>query len=112
VWDFIDNFFLDFNISFIPSGENIMVDSLAISTSNFRVPFPLKIRYDVEVNYKPSLPDNVKHWKVFEDALDHIKIFLDTFDEFYVLRIDQEQDSESNPLADVFLKTIANHHIV
>jgi hypothetical protein len=111
VWDFIDNFFLAFNISFIPREENIMVDSMVVSTSNFRVPLPPKLKYDVEVNYRPSIPDNVKHWKVFEDDLE-IKRFLETVDDFYALHIDQDQDCESNPHADVFLNKIANHHIV
>jgi ribonuclease HI len=82
VWDLVDNFFLAFNISFIPREENIMADSLVVSASNFRVPLPPKLRYDVEVNYRPSVPDNVKHWKVFEDDLE-IKIFLETVDEFF-----------------------------
>jgi ribonuclease HI len=41
VWDLIDNFFLAFNISFIPREENTMADSLAISASHFRVSFHL-----------------------------------------------------------------------
>jgi len=48
-WDLVDNFFLAFNISFVPREENAMADSLASSTSNFRVPLPPKLRYDVEV---------------------------------------------------------------
>jgi hypothetical protein len=88
-----------------------MVDSLAVSTSNFRVPLPPKLRYDVVVNYRPSIPDNVKHWKVFEDNIE-IKRFLETVDEFSTLHIDQDQDSENNPHTDVFLNKIANHHIV
>jgi hypothetical protein len=111
VWDFIDNFFLSFNISFIPREENVMDDFLAFSTSNLRVPLPPKLRYDVEVNYRPSIPDNVKHWKVFEDDLE-IKTLLETVDEFSTLHIDQDQDSESNPHTNVFLNKIANHHIV
>jgi hypothetical protein len=93
VWDLIDSFFLAFNISFIPREENVMVDSLAVSASNFRVPLPPKLRYDVEVKYRPSIPDNVKHWKVFEDDLE-IKRFLETVDEFSALHIDQDPDSE------------------
>jgi hypothetical protein len=88
-----------------------MVDSLVVLAINFRVPLPPKLRYDVEVNYRPSIPDNFKHWKVFEDDLE-IKRFLDTFDEFFALHIDQDQDSESNPHADVFLNKIDNHHII
>jgi ribonuclease HI len=33
VWDLIDSFFLDFNISFIPRGENTVVDSLVVLAS-------------------------------------------------------------------------------
>jgi hypothetical protein len=48
---------------------------------------------------------------VFEDDLE-LKKFLETVDEFSALHIDQDHDSEINPLADVFLNKIANHHIV
>jgi hypothetical protein len=65
VWHLVDSFFLAFNISFIPREENTMDDSLDVSTSNFRVPLPPKLKYDVEVKYIPSIPNNVKHWKVF-----------------------------------------------
>jgi ribonuclease HI len=111
VWDLIDNFFLAFNISFIPRRENTMADSLAVSASHFRISLPPKIKYDIEVKYRPSIPDKVKHWKVFEDDLE-IRKFLDSIDEFSSLHIDQDHDSESNPHADVFLNKIINHHIV
>jgi hypothetical protein len=110
-WDLIDNFFLPFNISFIPREESIMANSVVVSASNFRVPLPPKLKYDVEVNYKPYIPDNVKHLKVFEDDIEII-IFLNIVNEFYALHIDQYQDSESNPHANVFLNRSANHHIV
>jgi ribonuclease HI len=61
VWDLVDSFFLDFNISFVPREDNAMADSLAASTSTFRVPLPPKLKYDVEVKYRPSILDNVKH---------------------------------------------------
>jgi hypothetical protein len=93
VWDLVDSFFLDFNISFVLREENTVVDSLVVSTSKFRVPLPPKLKYDVEVKYKPSIRDNVKHWKVFEDDLE-IKKFLETVDEFSYLHIDLDQDSE------------------
>jgi ribonuclease HI len=111
VWDLVDNFFLAFNISFVPREENAMDDSMVVSTSNFRFPHPPKFRYGVEVKYRPFVPDNVKHWKVFEDDLE-IKIFRETVDEFYALHIDQDLDSEINPHADVFVNKISNHHIV
>jgi hypothetical protein len=43
----------------------------------------------VEVKYRSSIPDNVKHWKVFADDIE-IKKFLETMDEFYDLHIDQD----------------------
>jgi hypothetical protein len=88
-----------------------MDDSLAVSTSNFRFPLPHKLKYDVEVKYRPSIPNNVKHWKVFEDDLE-VKRFLETIDEFSALHIHKDLDSEINPHADVFLNKITNHHIV
>ena len=55
----------------------------------------------MEVKYRPSIPDNVKHWKVFEDDLE-IKIFLETMDEFFSLHIDQDHDYEKIPHANIF----------
>jgi ribonuclease HI len=111
VWDLIDNFFSTFNISFIPREENTLADSLAVSTSQFRIPLPPKIKYDVEIRYRPSVPGNIKHWKVFEDDLE-IKIFIESVDEFSALHIDQDPDPEGDPHPGVFLNKIANHHMV
>jgi hypothetical protein len=110
VWDLFNNFFLAFNISFIPREENTMDDSLVVSTRHFRVPLPPKLKYDVEVKYRPYVPDNVKHWKVFEDDLE-LKTFLEYVDELSALHIYQDHDSENNPHADVLLSKIAHHHI-
>jgi hypothetical protein len=111
VWDLVDSFFLAFNISFIPREENTMVDSLVTSASNFKVPLPPKFRYDVEVKYRPSIPDNVKHWKVFEDDL-KIKRFLETVEEFSEMHIDQDSVSEENLGGGNFLNKIAERNIV
>jgi ribonuclease HI len=111
VWDLIDSFFSAFNISFVPREKNTVVDSLATSASNFKVPLPPKLRYDIEVKYRPSIPDNVKHWKVFEDDLE-IKRFLETVEEFSALHIDQDPVSEAKLDAGDFLSKIAERDIV
>jgi ribonuclease HI len=111
VWYLVDSFFLAFNISFVPREENVMDDSLVVLEINFRFPLPPKLRYGVEVKYIPSIPDNVKHWKLFEDDLE-IKIFLDIVDDFSALHIDQDPDSEIDPHADVFMNKIVVHHII
>jgi hypothetical protein len=111
VWDLIENFFLAFNIYFFPREENTLVDSLFVFYSNFKVPLPTKLKYDVEVKYRPSILDNVKHWKVFEDDLE-IKIFMKTVEEFPALHIDQKPNDENNPHADKFLNKISDQNIV
>ena len=78
-----------------------MAYSLATSASNFKVPLPPKFRYGVEVKYRPSIPNNVKHWKVFEDDL-KIKKFLETVEEFS----EEELDGGN------FLNKIAKRNIV
>jgi hypothetical protein len=64
-----------------------MADSLAVSTSQFRIPLPPKLRYDVEIRYRTFVPNNIKHWKVFNDDLEIIR-FLDSVDEFSALHFD------------------------
>jgi ribonuclease HI len=87
VRDLIDNFFSAFNISFIPREKNALTDSLIVSASLFKISLSPMVKYDVEIKYRPSVPDNVKHWKVFEDDLE-IEKFLQSVDEFYALHID------------------------
>jgi hypothetical protein len=111
VWDMIDSFFLAFNILFVPREENYVEDFLVVSTSNFKVLLSPKLKYEVEINYKPSIPNNVKHWKLFEDDME-IKKFFETVDEFLDMHIDKDQDSEEIPHANVSMDQIANHHIV
>jgi hypothetical protein len=111
VWDLIKKIFLAFNIYFVPREDNTLANSLAISASDFKISLPPKPKYDVEVKYRPSLPDNVKNWKVFEDDLE-INIFLETIDEFSSLHIDQDPDDDKNLHADKFLNKITDHKIV
>jgi hypothetical protein len=110
-WDLIDNFFSSFNISFIPREDNVVADSLAISVSLLKVSLPSVVNSEVEIRYRPSVPDNVKHWKVFEDDQE-IERFLYSIDEFSVLHIDQDPDTEGDPHPEMFLNRIANHQII
>ena len=88
-----------------------MAEFVFVFYSNFKVPLPPKLKYDVEVKYSPSIPDNVKLWKVFEDYIE-IKRFMETMEEFSALHIDQDLDDENNPHVDKFLNKIADHKIV
>jgi hypothetical protein len=75
VWDLVDNFFLEFNISFIPKEANQKAYSLALAASTFRPPIGPNIKYQVEVRHRKTIPDNINHWKIFSDDLD-LQIFM------------------------------------
>ena len=51
----------------IPKGGNLISDALATLSSVFKIPiFPNK-KYEIEVKHRLALPDNIKHWQIFED---------------------------------------------
>ena len=64
-WDTIENFFQGFNITAIPRDENMHADSLAVSASSFKILEPVLLEYQIQVKYRPSIHDNLKHWKFF-----------------------------------------------
>ena len=80
--------FKECNFNLIPILKNCIDDSLATSTVVFEVPIHPSGKYEVKVRRKPSSPDNVKSWQVFEDNK-HIQNFLTLTGEFYSLNIDE-----------------------
>jgi len=73
--------------------ENQQEDSLAKEVATFVPPTILKLKYNIEMRHKPSIPKNVQHWKVFEDE-EQIKQFLEMVDEFSETHIDQEYQND------------------
>jgi ribonuclease HI len=71
-----------FNITMIPRTKNTLVDSLATAASRLS---PLEdyeaSRFTVELLYKPSVPNNISNWKVFEGD-EQIINFLTNQDNF------------------------------
>jgi len=63
---------------------------LAKAAATFVPPTFLKLKYHIEMRHIPSIPNNVKHWQVFEDD-EQIKQFLEMVDEFFETHIDQEK---------------------
>ena len=61
VWDLIYNFFLDFYITFVPREYNETTDSLALAVAYFKVPKVTHLKYPIDVRYRPSVPDDIKH---------------------------------------------------
>ena len=81
--------FKECKFSSIPRKENAEAESLAISASLFQIPQNPKEKYQIEVRHRPSIPDNVDHWQVFEND-EQISKFLQISSEFEGLKIDQE----------------------
>ena len=93
----LENYFVAFNITHIPRNHNDTADSLALAATHFRIPKTTQLRYPIEVRYRPCVPDNVRHWRVFEDDIE-IKKFLELTDEFTNAQIDQEEDEGDEQL--------------
>ena len=88
-----------------------MADSLVVSAGLLKFPLPPMVKNDVDIRYRPSVPDNVKHWKVFKDDSE-LERFLKSVDEFSAVHIDQDPDPEGDPHPEVFLNKIATHRII
>ena len=111
VWDMIENYFVSFNITYIPRDHNQTADSLSLAPTHFRIPKITQLKYPIEVRYRPSVPDNIKQWRVFEDDFE-IKRFLELTGEFSNSLIDQEQDDEIEHLEGVAENDIVGHKII
>ena len=85
--DMLGNFFTYYKVRVIPILENQVVDSLATTAGNFKVPIYSKKKYKITVVHRPSIIDNSNYWKVFEDDL-KIKRFLEMSNEFVNTQID------------------------
>ena len=91
----LGNFFTKHNIRVIPKIQNQVADSVATIAGNFKATIYSKKKYKIEIVNRPSIPENLKYWKVFEDDL-HIKIFLELSDEFVNTKIDTENQNSEN----------------
>ena len=68
VLDMLRNLFTEQKVTVIPIIQNQMTDSLATTTRNFKVPIYSNKKYKIEVVNRPSIPENSKYWKVFENS--------------------------------------------
>ena len=107
--------FKEYELLVIPRNQNIIVDALVVSTSVFKITIYTNRKYEIKVKYRPSIPDNVKYWQVFEHD-SHINRFMTLTDEFENLAIDQDKEEEhikdANQNEGVFLNQIADKEII
>jgi ribonuclease HI len=81
IWDMIND--LDaLDLIAIPREQNSKADELAVAASTLQLPDSLiDENISVEVIFRPSIPDNMNHWQVFDDDKQVIK-FLTHMHEF------------------------------
>jgi ribonuclease HI len=91
IWAMMDDFDA-LNLIAIPREQNSKADELAVAASTLSVPDSLiDENISVEVIFRPSVPDNLNHWQVFEDDKQVIK-FLTHMHEFSDFGIDTIRD--------------------
>jgi hypothetical protein len=81
-----------FNITMTPRTTNTLADSLTTASSRLS-PFEYyeASRFTMELLYKPSVPNNISNWKVFEGD-EQIINFLTNQENFKDLDIDNDPD--------------------
>ena len=107
----MDNLFIELNISFIPRDHNKTIDSLSLVATHFKIPKQTQLKYPIEVKYRPSIPNNMRQWRVFEDDLE-INNFLELTGEFSNSLIDQDQDDELEDVVEYSKNTIDGDKII
>ena len=85
--------FEEYQIFIIPRSQNVVADTFAVAASTFKIPLHPKTKYTIEVKHRPTIPDNIKYWQLFEDD-DHIERFLTLSDGYKNMAIDEEQEDD------------------
>jgi ribonuclease HI len=93
IWDLIENFFSSVKVHYIPRTENQQADALAKAASTFTPPTAFKLKYHIQMRHRPSIPNNIQHWQVFEDD-EQLRKFLESIDEFAETHADQENQND------------------
>lgn len=79
--------FTEFQITKIPRTHNLHAHSLATFASTRKLPFEPNHCFTAEIKHRPSVPNNVKDWQVFENDT-QVNNFLTLQHEFSSLNID------------------------
>ena len=90
---------------------NQLANSLFVLASMFIPPMPPRLSYEIQVKYRPSLPDNIKYWKFFEDD-DELNRFLQVVDEFSDMHVDQQNLNVEESQKPMLKKKLGQHDIV
>jgi ribonuclease HI len=105
IWDSMES--LDaLNLIAIPREQNSKADELVVVASTLQLSHDLiKENISVEVIFRPSVPNNMDHWKIFDDDKQVIRFLnhMQEFSEFHVNEKEEgcnytENDNKVNPV--------------
>lgn len=88
------NAFTEFNLAKILRDHNIHAHSLATFASTCKLPFEPNHHFTAEIKHRPTVPNNVKDWEVFENDA-HINNFLTLEHEFSTININMDSMDDS-----------------
>ena len=91
------NAFSEFKLDKIARDHNIHAHNLATFASTCKLPFEPNHHFTAEIKHRPSVPNNVKDWKVFQNDA-QINNFLTLEDEFSNTNIDMDAMNDSQHL--------------
>ena len=57
---------MNLNTIVIPREKNQNIGALEVASNTFNTPTKIKLKHEVEMNYRYLVLDNTKHWQVFE----------------------------------------------
>ena len=89
----IPKMFLEHTLSVVPRRQNVMADSLATTTSNFKIPIFSNRNFEIHVKHRPIFLDNLQYWQVFRDDK-NVNNFLQNEGEFKHFFIDEVYDKD------------------
>jgi hypothetical protein len=70
-----------------------------VESSTVKTPIVPQIKYEIEMRYRPSILDNIKYWKVFDDD-EKIKKFIEVIVEFENIHVYSDDEEEYDPMTE------------
>jgi len=97
--------FTEFNLAKISRSHNIHAHSLATFASTCKFPFGPNHHFTIEIKHRPTVPNNVKDWQVFENNA-QINNFLTLEQEFSSINIDMDAMTNAEQQTDDDQQTV------
>ena len=95
------NSFNESKLAKISRDHNIHAHSLATFASTCKLPFEPNHHFTAEIKHRPSVPNNVKDWQVFQNDA-QINNFLTLEGEFLNTNIDMDAMNDSQQLTEEY----------